>query len=135
VGAKPAKQTAWRWMSAYIRLRDALETMDSTEYARCVTCGSVHHIKSMDAGHFVPGRTDGALWDERNCHAQCKRCNKYLGGNLVEYRPFMLHRYGQDVIDELWRNARSPVKHTESDYRALAARYRDKYRALEREYA
>jgi hypothetical protein len=43
------------------------------------------------------------LFDERNVHFQCKRCNGPLKSNPRKYQAYMLKRYGQEVIDELDR--------------------------------
>lgn len=70
----------------------------------------------MQAGHFVPGRGNGVLLDERGVHPQCYRCNCILHGNLIEYYPFMVRTYGQEVVDELRRNAKLVVKRTAEWY-------------------
>jgi NAD-dependent dihydropyrimidine dehydrogenase PreA subunit len=88
-----AKRHAWDAFSKYIRLRDELKG--------CFTCIVNKPWKEMQAGHFLPGRHNSLLFDERNCHSQCYRCNVPLKGNMVEYYPKMLRLYGQEVIDEL----------------------------------
>lgn len=64
----------------------------------------VNEIKKMDAGHFIQGRHNSVLFDERNVHAQCQRCNRFLHGNLVPYYEYMLSRYGAKIIEELKTN-------------------------------
>jgi hypothetical protein len=91
------KRRLWPIFSLYIRLRDA----NSSGYARCVTCNKLYHVKQLQAGHFVPGRHNSILYDERNVHAQCYLCNMILKGNPRKYDAFMRAKYGQDVIDEL----------------------------------
>ena len=88
--------------STYIRLRDAWENDDiNGEYAKCCTCGEIRHWKTLQAGHFLPGRRSNNLFDERGCHAQCYRCNCCLNGNTIEYFDFMLKQYGKRVINQL----------------------------------
>lgn len=106
------KDEAWNVFSKYIRLKYA----DSKGFVQCVTCGIVKFWKEMQAGHFVPGRGNGILFDERCVHPQCYRCNCILHGNLIEYFPFMVRTYGQEVIDELKRNAKVAVKRTAEWY-------------------
>lgn len=55
----------------------------------------------MQAGHFIPGRHNAVLFDERNVHPQCVGCNVFKHGNLIPYYRYMLFYYGQAVIDEL----------------------------------
>lgn len=99
-----AKKTAWDVFSRYIRLRDAIGTTGTTTHAKCVTCGKPYPISGVgciQAGHFLPGRRNAILLDERNCHAQCYICNVRLKGNTMQYLDFMLQRYGHNVVDEL----------------------------------
>ena len=90
------KAKAWKYFSLYIRLRGAKGGMNT-----CVTCGRVKNYKDLQAGHFLPGRHNSILFDERNCWPQCYVCNVVLGGNGPRYYQFMLKKFGQKVIDEL----------------------------------
>jgi len=108
------KQEAWKWFSIFIRKRDG-------EYVKCVTCENVRHWKNMDAGHYISGVHIGTRYDERNVHAQCKDCNQFKGGNLEEYKKFMLKTYGEDVLKELRRN--SQLIYT-PDYEAIIKKYK-----------
>lgn len=83
----------------YIRLRDAIP---GSGRVKCVTCGRFVHYKNSDAGHYIHGFD----FVESNQHAQCKRCNMYLHGNLAEYHDFMLRKYGRDEINLLKRMSR-----------------------------
>lgn len=95
------KSAVWNVFSKYIRLRDCLNTTGDPEYLLCVTCHERKHLKDAQGGHFIPGRHNGVLFDERNVHGQCMRCNIFLKGNPVKYYRFMLTTYGQSTIDEL----------------------------------
>ena len=55
----------------------------------------------MQAGHFLPGRHNSVLFNEKNVHAQCSGCNMFKQGNSVKYFRFMQRTYGEDVIAEL----------------------------------
>ncbi len=70
----------------------------------------------MHAGHFVQGRRNAVLFDERNVHPQCPGCNLYRSGNIINYYPFMLETYGQEVIDELKANKHKETKYSELDF-------------------
>ena len=67
----------------------------------CVTCGAVHHYKNMHAGHFIGSRRASIVLEEVGIHPQCVRCNAFMSGMPEAYRVYMLHVYGQDVIDHL----------------------------------
>lgn len=98
---KSYKKGVWEVFSLYIRARDA----DKNGIVRCCTCNKQVFWKGVEcqAGHFVPGRTNSVLFDERIVHGQCSRCNEYLGGNLWEYGRFMIRTYGFDYeqLDKL----------------------------------
>lgn len=103
------KKRAENIFHKYIRMRDCLETTGTITRGKCFTCGVLKSIEELEAGHFYHNGND---FDERNLHAQCTRCNKYLSGNGVEYYPKMLARYGQEVIDELKAKKRQVQKPT-----------------------
>jgi len=93
----------WLWdtrFSPYIRLRDCLRTTGSPDCGQCVTCHKVYPRNRLQAGHFVPGRTDAILFDEDCVHAQCYRCNCVLDA-WPEYYRFMQKEYGQEKIEQL----------------------------------
>lgn len=98
------KEEAWKAFSLYIRTRDCLKTMDRTDMGKCVTCNQPFPRTGqgcLQAGHFLDGRNNSILFDERAVHAQCWQCNQVEGGKKDEYLYFMLQTYGQEVVDEL----------------------------------
>lgn len=125
-----AKKKAWAEFSRYIRARDCLRTTGTVDAGRCVTCGKVYPFEKLQAGHFVPGRRNAGLFDERGVHAQCYACNVGLHGNWPEYLQFMVSEYGQDVVDELIRLRHVTVKYTISDLERMAAEYRERTKEL-----
>ena len=100
--------------------------------AACVTCGREDHWKSLQAGHFIPGRTLSILFDERNCHAQCYGCNVGRYGNLAEYWPYMEDRYGREVIDELRVLKGQVRKYSTQEYQDLILSLKEKIDCLDR---
>ena len=136
------KKRAWVWCSKYIRLRDAVEfhcrhPAFAFGYVACCTCGTIiTWNKNCDAGHFISrgiGGSSGVYFDERNIHAQCKGCNAWRQGNPLAYRKFMLGKYGEETINELWLHHRC----NKNDARAIAGYelyYKSEYNKLEEEY-
>jgi len=109
----------------YVRLRDAGKG--------CISCGSACGESSVggsgDAGHFRSrGSAPHLRFDERNCHLQCKRCNRYLSGNVADYRVGLVGRIGIDVVVALEAD-QEPRRHTVDELKAIKA----KYAALTRE--
>ena len=95
------KKEAWKHFSIYIRTRDALKTTNTLTHAICITCDTNYPIKNLHAGHFIPGRHNSILFDERGVHAQCGICNLWRKGNTVKYFRKMQQMYGDKVIEEL----------------------------------
>jgi len=95
------KKELWTKFSQYIRLRDCLKTTGSSDFGRCVTCGRKYPRQKLQAGHFIPGRTDAILFDPDCVHAQCYRCNCKLQGDWPAYYRFMQREYGQEKIEQL----------------------------------
>ncbi len=116
------KKIAWDLCSLYNRKKDA----DENGMVKCVTCPKIAHYKKLQGGHFVPGRGNGVLFDDRGIHAQCYQCNCEKKGQWVEYEQYMLARYGKKVTDEIKANKFKVVKYTEEDYRRIADEYRQK---------
>ena len=99
-----AKDDAWDAFSRYIRTRDCIRfTGDPTE-GMCITCKRHKPFKELQAGHFIDGRGNAVLFDERVVYSQCWQCNGKppfgKGGNYVEYFRFMMDEWGLEKIDE-----------------------------------
>ena len=132
------RKTANHYLSQYILLRDAIgrEMDPECQIVMCCTCGKMldRFAKNSHAGHFISkgmGGSSGVYFDERNVHAQCHNCNKWQQGNAIEYYPFMLEKYGQEVIDELRRKHHLPRPHSIDEYGIM---YREKFKDLKKEY-
>ena len=91
-----AKKRAWEVFSKYIRQRDSNNL--GTE---CYTCGKYYPLKSMQAGHFQPGRFPIFLFDERQVHSQCYRDNINLKGNWLRYYEHMVQDYGEEEVKKM----------------------------------
>jgi hypothetical protein len=96
-----AKKKAWNAFSIYIRLRDCIRTTNTLDLAKCITCDKVYSFKKLQAGHWIPGRHNSILFDERGCYAQCYHCNVGLKGNPVKYFRKMQAMQGEEVMKEL----------------------------------
>lgn len=94
-----AKKKAWAVFSQYIRQKYAREDGQ----CQCVTCNKWDHWTHLQAGHFIDGRNNTVLYDERLVHPQCFNCNMKLegckAGNKVVYSIFMMKKYNLTVKD------------------------------------
>jgi len=119
------KKKVWKQFSIYIRTRGA----DEDGLNKCTTCEVRKFWKDLHAGHFIRGRLNSNLFDERGCHPQCYSCNVGAQGNVVLYYKFMLATYGQEVIDELLEQNNKTRKWRPGELKQLL----DKYRSLNAE--
>jgi len=95
---------------------------NSDGYCKCVTCGKIMYYKGGDcqAGHFW--HTLDFVSD--NQHAQCKRCNTHLHGNLIEYAIFMIKKYGEQRVQELKLMKNLGHKYSCEELRIMCKAYR-----------
>ena len=67
----------------------------------CISCG-VSETDLFDGGHYFKAELfSGLIFDERNCHKQCRKCNRFLNGNELQYRTGLISRYGIDFVSNL----------------------------------
>lgn len=77
----------------YIRLRD--------ESQNCISCNESNK-DLWDGGHFKKAEIySGVIFNENNCHKQCRKCNRYLNGNELMYRQGLVNRYGEDYVKNI----------------------------------
>lgn len=75
--------------SRYIRLRDRIQD----DVCQCITCPKLAPWKEMDCGHFMSRGFMSTRWDEKNCAAQCRKCNRFQEG---------LHAIFSEALDKRW---------------------------------
>lgn len=86
-----------RIFSQFIRLRDS----NSDGYCSCISCNSIHFWKTIHNGHYVNRKHMSTRYNEKNCNAQCIKCNTFDEGNVIGYTKGLIKKYGESVIDEL----------------------------------
>jgi hypothetical protein len=87
-------------VNRYIRARD---------YGKpCISCGSTPNNDGLirgqrvDAGHFRSrGSASNLRFNLLNIHKQCTKCNRFLSGNVVEYRINLIDKIGLDRVEKL----------------------------------
>lgn len=87
--------------NTFIRLRDKDEP--------CISCGTTSKTIKYDAGHyFTVGGYPNLRFDEDNVHKQCSNnCNMKLSGNIIEYRPRLIKKIGEERFEALEFRARN----------------------------
>lgn len=129
-----AKEKAWVEFSRYIRTRDCLRFSGSPDLGKCVTCNRPYPYKALQAGHFIQGRGNAVLFDERIVYSQCVGCNGNppmgKGGNYVEYFIFMEQEWGRIMIDEFRALKYRTVIYKIHDFERIAQEFSYKTKEL-----
>ena len=76
--------------SQYIRLRDAFPNGTF----RCISCGRIKPFDQADCGHFHSRRHLSVRFDEDNCHAEDRFCNRFSADHLIGYRENLIKKIG-----------------------------------------
>lgn len=131
--SKEALKTRSDWMreaqtafNAFIRARDAGKP--------CICCGKPFEPQkiggSVDAGHYRSrGSAPHLRFDERNCHAQRKNCNRPGGTTHDSFRAGMIARIGLEALEALEAD-QEPRKWTIEELKAIKATYKAKLKQL-----
>ena len=128
------KLKTWRAFSRYIRIRDCIETTGWPYQGRCFTCGDIHPLPDLHAGHVVGGRRNAQLFDEKGVFAQCARCNLFEGGRPHEARDYVVAKYGEEVFEELRRQRDEHRKYTMKDLRAIEQEFKTRAEQMLEEF-
>ena len=80
-----------REFSKYIRLRDAMPS----GMFRCISCGKIKPLDQADCGHFHSRVHMSTRFDEDNCHAECRFCNRFSADHLIGYRQNLIKKIGE----------------------------------------
>ena len=83
-------EKAQKVFNAWIRNRD--------KDKGCISCGG----PVENAGHyFSAGHYSALRFNETNVNGQCVHCNKWLHGNLINYRKGLVKKYGAETVELL----------------------------------
>ena len=105
--------------SMYIRLRD---TMPSG-YFKCISCGQIKPFNQADCGHYINRQHMSTRFDEMNCNAQCRKCNRFEEGNIQGYRKGLIDKYGEQKVILLESKKNTTRKFSDFEYKALIKYY------------
>lgn len=98
------KDKLWELCKAIVRKRDG---------PVCFICGKVELSGAgWHTGHFIPSSTCGGYlrFDLRNLHSSCYYCNMNLGGNGAMFYKRLVEVYGQDFVDQIFKDKEKYVK-------------------------
>lgn len=115
------EQLLQKVFNTYIRKRD--------EGKPCISCGTIANVQ-YDAGHY---RSVGAhpelRFNELNVHRQCRKCNSYWGGNLIDYRINLVKLIGIEKVEWL-ESKHEPLKLSIPEIQELIKVYKEKVKKI-----
>jgi len=85
----------------------------------------------LQGGHFIPGRHNANLFNERGVHAQCYNCNVNLKGNTLNYRRAIIKLYGEGADEEIEKEVAVIKKFTVDELEELIKSLKEKIKLLE----
>ncbi len=115
--------------SLFIRLRDAM----LNGYFKCISCGQIKPFEQADNGHYINRQHMSTRFDEMNCNAQCRHCNRFMEGNIQNYRKGLIAKYGEQRVVLLEAKQGISRKFTDFEYEQLIKYYKVLNKKLKKE--
>jgi hypothetical protein len=113
-----------KYFSQYIRLRDTP--------GQCPTCGAYITYETSDCCHYIGRGHLASRYDEINCNAGCRRCNRFKSGEIVYYRMWLVDKYGGEKITELEKKSLLQGSGYKTyDLELIARQYKQKIKELQ----
>lgn len=129
------KKCLWNEFSKFIRLRDALRTTGNIRRVACITCIEEKDVISVDAGHFYSSTHGSIRFDEKNVHAQCKKCNMPPNsGEQYKYSMRIIELYGREELLRLESMRNLIKKFTRPELLGMIERYKSSVMQMIKEY-
>ena len=118
-----------RVFSEYIRLRDT-EGHTKDGFFKCVSCGQIKPYSQADCGHYIGRQHMATRFNELNCWAQCRKCNRFEEGRKADYRRNLVDRIGEDKVLLLEASQRNTAKISDFEYEEMIKYYKEKIKNL-----
>lgn len=109
--------------NTWVRMRDKAQP--------CISCDTRKDVQYCAGHYFTRGAHPQLRFDPDNVHKQCnKNCNLKLSGNIVNYRPRLINRIGQERFDALESRKNDSRKYTIPEIKELITHYRNEIKKL-----
>jgi len=125
------KGVLWAIFSQYTRKRDFIKYE-----GKCVSCPAIlEDWKQGDAGHYISVTRGNfkTLFDERNVHLQCKRCNnpEWTPDASIPFSYELDRRCGKGTADKLYKESQQYAgSYSELEYMRAIEHYKNKFDTL-----
>jgi len=110
-----------REFSLFIRHRDS-----KNGSFICISCNTPKPYIQADCGHFINRQHLSTRFDEINCNAQCRKCNRFEEGNAQGYRLGLIAKYGNRAVNLLDVKKSQTRKFSSFELEVLIKYYREK---------
>ena len=114
-----AKDKLDRLFAKNIKLRDGVNGRGV-----CITCGDIHPLPELDAGHFRSRNYNSTRFDEKNVQLQCKSCNRFKSGESYLFGLALDEKYGEGTALELTKKSHETKKYTLDELLDLCEYYK-----------
>lgn len=111
-----------RVFSLFIRHRDSQNGL-----FKCISCGEIKDFSQADCGHYINRAIMATRYDEINCNAQCRYCNRFREGNSQGYRQGLINKYGEQAVLMLEAKKNNVCHLSMLDIEILTKLYKDKF--------
>lgn len=105
--------------SAYIRLRDAMPS----GHFKCISCGQIKPFEQADCGHFFSRKNMSVRFDEDDCHAECRSCNRFSSDHLIAYQTNLIRKVGIQRFELLSAKAHQTKHWSDFELEAMIKHY------------
>lgn len=105
--------------SAYIRLRDAMPS----GHFKCISCGQIKPFEQADCGHFFSRKNMSVRFDEDDCHAECRSCNRFSSDHLIAYQTNLIRKVGIQRFELLSAKAHHTKHWSDFELEAMIKHY------------
>jgi hypothetical protein len=113
------KNDLQKLVNEYVRLRD--------RGLNCISCGMSLAGRKVNASHYLAvGNYPAVRYDLRNINNSCIECNKFKGGNIVEYRIKLIEKIGLAEVEDLEAIRNTPRRYTKPEILELIAEFKIK---------
>lgn len=114
--------------SEYIRLRDSKNF--GFKAFKCISCGQIKPYAQADCGHYFSRVHLATRFDELNCNAECKFCNRFKADHLEGYREHLIEKIGEARFEFLKVKHTNYCKMGDLEYKELIKYYQAKIKLL-----
>lgn len=98
----------------------------------CISCGQIKPFEQADCGHYVNRQHMITRFDETNCNAQCRKCNRFMEGNMQGYRQGLIRKYGEQRVLILESIKNRQRKYSDFELVEMIKLYNRKIKELEK---